>query len=233
VRKIYFYIGLLSFTVVVFIACNKARGPVEEQEIVIDPITGIDLSIRDNVYISQGASQRIIIEGQDNVIEELNKEVKNGIWKIYFAQKPSLYKNMKIHITVPDINYISLSGPGMVISKTMMELDTLSLVVTGSGNIDVDAYVNKLHCSMLGKGDIFLKGTCEKQYINNTGTGRINSFDMLAQQCVIGIEGDGTSDVAVDKKLNVRITGNGSVNYYGNPEVQSEIDGTGVVTKIR
>jgi hypothetical protein len=141
---------------------------------------------------------------------------------------------MKIHITVPDINYISLSGPGMVISRTMMELDTLSLVVTGSGNIDVDAYVNKLHCSMIGKGDIFLKGSCDKQYISITGEGRINSFDMITKQCFAGIEGNGTSDVAVEEKLNVTIRGNGSVNYYGNPEVQSEvIEGEGTVTKIR
>jgi len=205
-----------------------------EQEIVIDPITGIDLSIRDNVYISQGDAQRIFIEGQDNVIAELNKEVNEGIWKIYFPRKPAQYKNMKIHITVPDINYISLSGPGMVISKTMMELDTLSLVVTGSGNIDVDAYVDKLHCSMIGKGDIFLKGTCEKQYVSITGEGRINSFDMPTRQCIATIEGNGTGDVAVDEKLNVKIKGNGSVNYYGNPEVQSEvIEGAGTVTKIR
>jgi hypothetical protein len=120
-----------------------------------------------------------------------------------------------------------------VLSKTFLTLDTLSLSVTGSGNIDLDAYVKKLHCSMSGKGDIYLKGTCDKQYVDISGTGRISGFDMLTVQCSADIPGDGMADVAVTNQLDVRINGSGSVNYYGSPEVISEIEGTGTVTKIR
>jgi hypothetical protein len=141
VKNTLYYIFLSVMFVVGFIACNKARGPISEHEIVIDPIVGIELAIRDNVYISQGATQRIIIEGQDNVVDELNKTVKNGIWKIYFADKPSQYKNMKINITLPDLKHVSLTGPGIILSKTFLTLDTLSLNVSGSGNIDMDVYV--------------------------------------------------------------------------------------------
>jgi hypothetical protein len=233
VKNTFYYIILFALFVVGFIACNKARGPVGEHEIVIDPIVGIELAIRDNVYISQGTSQRIIIEAQENVVEVLNKEVKNGIWKIYFEDKPAMYKNMKISITLPELQYISLTGPGIVLSKTLLTCDSISLNVSGSGNIDVDANVRKLECNMTGKGDIYLKGTCEKQYINISGSGRVSSFDMQTTQCIADIPGEGIADVSVSEKLNVHISGSGNVNYYGNPELNTSIEGTGTVTKIR
>jgi hypothetical protein len=232
-KKFLVYFSLFAVVAMVIVACNKAKGPLTEEEIFIAPINGIELDLRDNVYISQGASQRIIIEGQSNVIAQLNKKVHNGMWKIYFPDKPLQYMNLKIYITVPEIQYIGMTGPGIVVSKTMLRMDSLSLFNSGSGYIDIDAYAGIIRCDMKGKGDIFLKGTCEKQYINISGSGSISSLEMETVQCYADIPGTGNADVSVKEKLHVNISGAGSLNYSGNPEVESIVEGTGVVNKIR
>jgi hypothetical protein len=233
-KKILSYFFCLTLLLAVIIACNKARGPVETHELILPPLTGFELGIRDNVYLTQGPSQHIVIEGQRNVVEELNKIANGGIWKICFAdKKPRQYRDMKIYVTLPEIRYIGSTGPGIISSKTKLHSDSMLIKMEGSGYIDLNVDARIIHCEMNGKGDIFLKGTCEQQYINVSGTGSISSFDMQTRLCKATISGSGNANTSVSEKLSVHISGSGSLQYLGNPEVEAIVEGTGTVMKAR
>lgn len=229
------HIGLILLCAVIatVMSCNKARGPIAEEELFLPPFTGVEHVIRDNVYITQGSPQQVVIEGQNNVISQLNRNIVHGVWKIDFIEKPRQYKNMKIHITLPDIRYVGLSGPGIITSKNTWRCDSLYLSVRGSGYIDIDAQIHTLYCSMEKNGDIFLKGDVDKEYFIVSGSGRINAFDMAARECWVTITGSGNADVAVKERLCVHITGSGSVHYAGNPTLDTIMEGGGEVRKIR
>ncbi len=227
-----YYSGILVFMIFVLFACNKARGPIVEEEVSVAFFSGIEHELRDNVFINYGPTQRVKIEAQSNVIEALSKKVENGIWKIYFPDKPKLYKNMKITITTPDLKYIGLNGPGIILSKSMMNFDSLKLSISGSGNIDIDANIQKLHTKVLGNGDIFLKGTAATHLIDIESTGRVNSFEMESNEAEIMIPGSGTANVKVKDFMKARITGNGSINYMGNPTIDAITSDAASITKV-
>jgi hypothetical protein len=226
-----YYFGLIAVTVFFVMACNKARGPVVEQELNIGQFDGIELNIRDNVYIKQGASQRVTIEAQENVAEALNKKIENGIWVIDFESKPKLYKNMKINITVPDLKYIKLNGPGMVITEKLL-LDSLKISVNGSGNIDVEGNIKHLHSEMLSNGDIYLEGTAQLHTVDLNSNGRINSFDLESNTASIILDGIGTANVKVKDTLQARLLGDGSIYYKGNPFLNTISTSSGSIIKV-
>lgn len=215
-----YYLVIFSVSMLFVAACNKATAPLSEHELNLPPLKGIDHHIRDNVFVSQGAAQRIIIEAQSEAFKGLNKTVENGIWKIDFDKKPNLYRNMKILITVPDLNSIQLAGPGMVITQKM-RLDSIYLQVTGTGNIDLEADTRILHGAMMGNGDLFLEGKSNQGKLNVVSQGRIHAFDMPFKSSEIIMEGNGIANVSVNDTLNARILGTGSVFYKGNPVLQT------------
>lgn len=226
-----YYLGLAAVTMFFVIACNKARGPVVEQELNLSYFEGIELNVRDNVYIKQGSTQRVTIEAQENVADALNKKIENGIWVIDFESKPRLYKNMKINITTPDLKYIKLNGPGMVITEKM-QLDSLKLIVNGTGNIDVEGNIKKLHSEMLANGDIFLEGVADKHNIDLLSEGRVNSFDLESNIAYVKLEGIGTANIRVKDTLQARLLGDGSIYYKGDPFLNTISTSSGTITKV-
>lgn len=226
-----YYLGLAAVTLFFVVACNKARGPVVEQDLNLGHFEGIELNVRDNVYIKQGSTQRVTIEAQENVADALNKKIENGIWVIDFDSKPKLYKNIRINITTPDLKYIKLNGPGMVITQKM-QLDSLKLVVNGSGNIDVEGDIKHLHSEMLAKGDIFLEGTAKLHTIDLMSEGRINSFDLESSKSLITLEGIGTANIKVKDTLQARLLGDGSIYYKGSPFLNTISTSSGTITKV-
>jgi hypothetical protein len=226
-----YYLGLTAVTVFFVVACNKARGPVVEQDLNLGYFEGIELNVRDNVYIKQGSTQRVTIEAQENVADALNKKIEHGIWIIDFENKPKLYKNMKINITTPDLKYIKLNGPGMVITEKLV-LDSLKLVVNGSGNIDVEGNIKSLHSEMLTNGDIFLEGTANKHTIDLLSEGRINSFELESNITSIKLEGIGTANIKVIDTLQARLLGDGSIYYKGDPFLNIISTSSGTITKV-
>ncbi|MBL7792744.1 MAG: DUF2807 domain-containing protein, partial [Saprospiraceae bacterium] len=112
----------------------KGEGPVVKQELNLDDFHSIGLSISGTVYLSQGNTQKVVVEAQQNIIDLLKKEVKNGNWNIGFQKNGGNYEKVKVWITVPTLKALSLAGSGDIITKTAFNgLDNLKMDIAGSG----------------------------------------------------------------------------------------------------
>lgn len=79
-----------------------------------------------------------------------------------------------------------------------------------------------------GAADFNLSGEQQlKLDIYISGTGNVEAFDMVVDDCNIQISGAGNCEVHVIDKLDVTITGIGNVRYRGNPTVTSDVSGLG------
>ena len=60
-----------------------------------------------------------------------------------------------------------------------------------------------------------------------TGSGNVDGFDMVVNDCNIHISGAGNCEVHVIESLDVDISGVGNVWYRGNPTVTTDVSGVG------
>ncbi len=231
---------LTLFTILLFTssACTQnwsgtgvfGEGPKVTKTLDIASFNGLTLAIAADVTIRQGSTQSVKIEAQQNLIDLLNQEVKDGIWKVNFSKNVSHKESIKIWVTVSDIKQLSLSGSGSIIGEGgFSNIGDLALTLTGSGNITLDAASKNLSVIISGSGDMNLAGSTGEANMKITGSGDIKAFDLVAKTCEVKISGSGDSSVNVSESLEVAIAGSGDVYYKGRPSVRSKVSGSGSV----
>ena len=189
----------------------SGEGPVVTKTIDLENIDGLSLGVPGNVYLMKGNKQKIEIKAQKNIIDNIERSVRNGIWKIEFDKKVRKMDKLEFYITLPSFRALAIAGSGGIIGEDAFNLDNLEISIAGSGDIDLEGTANGLEISIAGSGDINLK-------------------HLEAENCEVSIAGSGDCEVNVSERLDVSIAGSGDVKYKGNPaKVKSSIAGSGDV----
>ena len=191
------------------------KGSKVKKELSLSSFKSIGLGANATVYISKG-SQKVVVEGQENIINELKKEVNDGSWNIGFGKNKKVknYDKLTIHITMPTVKNLSIGGSGEIIGEdTFNNLGEVKFSIAGSGMIE-------------------FKGSASSAKVNIAGSGDARLADMELGDCKVSIAGSGDAMVDVSGDLNISIAGSGDVRYKGSPKVKSSIAGSGNVRSM-
>jgi hypothetical protein len=209
----------------------KGQGPIVEQSFVLPTISAINLSIDANVILTHGESEEVRIQGQQNIIENIEKYVtSDGYWNITYFKNVRNHDGVTIHITSPLVDYISINGSGSV-NTTNLFADSVNvyLNISGSGNISFNTTAQLTESYISGSGEIYLAGSSYEHRIHISGSGSLKAFNFPTQVTHIDISGSGDCEVNVSDLLDVKISGSGNVYYIGYPQITSDISGSGEI----
>ncbi len=179
----------------------------------IDQFTGIGLALSADVHLIYGKQQKVEIKAQKNIIDNIERRVKNGVWNIKFEKNVRNMDPIDIYITIKDFDKIAIAGSGSIKSKDRFQLDDLKVSIAGSGEIELEGEAQDLDISIAGSGDVRLK-------------------ELKAKDCKVNIAGSGDCEVNVETDLSVKIAGSGDVKYKGSPSVKSSIAGSGDISSF-
>jgi hypothetical protein len=211
----------------------SVRAGLPSEERILPSFNGINIAMAGNVYLVQGPTQKLVVEGPERVVNDLITEVKNDRLTI---RMPNRWRGrtdqLKIYITVPELNHLSLSGSARLLAESPINLKKLSISISGSGTIEIgDLSVSALSANISGSGRLKLGGhqNVENFGISISGSGQIDSRTLPVEQVKAAISGSGSCRVHALADLNVRISGSGRVIYSGNPLIDAVITGSGRV----
>jgi hypothetical protein len=205
-------------------------GEITQATVEVEHFHSFVNAINADVYLTQGDQQGVEIKAQANIIDNIRLDVVNGSWRISYRHPVGFARAVKIYITIPKLNSAIISGSGDLITETPFTgLDKLSLVISGSGNVDVESETEKLDVLISGSGNMHLSGMTGSLKALVTGSGHIDAYQVSTPVADVTISGSGSIYVAADDVLDVLISGSGSVYYRGNPEVNATISGSGRV----
>ena len=191
--------------------CLRGQGNiVSEARTIADNFTAINSSIFADILITQGPKEDIRIEAQQNIINQINMDVVNGELRITQSRCVSIAEAIEVYITLPEIESIALTGVGKIILQNDLDVTSLEIVLSGTG-------------------DFILRGVADNLDVEFTGVGDIQAFELITDICNVNISGVGDAELFVNEELNVTITGTGNLYYKGNPAISSSITGTGSV----
>ncbi len=190
------------------------EGPIVKKELSLDKFNKIGLGVHGEVTLSKGNTQKVIIEGEENIINNIERDVDNGKWSIEFDDKVRNHKKLKIYITVPEVKGLSIAGSGEIISEDRFgKVDNMKMSIAGSGTIEFSGSSNELKVSI-------------------AGSGTVRAEEFQATNCKVSIAGSGDCYIDVDDRLEVSIAGSGDVRYKGSPSVKSSIAGSGNISSL-
>lgn len=203
--------------------------------------TEISMRVPGKLYIRQGDVQQVTIDAKSSTLTDIITEVKDRALIIRFPAKNYLWKSFDpgliiIHVTIPEISGLSVSGSGDIIGEGTLSALIMDVVISGSGNINLsDVKVERIKTVISGSGNINLKGSKVASEFTGTisGSGNIRAQDFEAEEVKVTISGSGNCSVRSNGHCNVRIAGSGSFFYSGNPSIDSAIAGSGNVKEIK
>jgi len=211
----------------------RGEGNIVEKTLKLDDFEGIKLTISGDVFLTQGSKQSVRISAQQNIIDLIETDVNNGVWKIKTSQNIHKHEPIKIYITVPSLNYAHISGSGDIVTENKFtNIERLKVGISGSGGLQINAEAQTVDAHISGSGDIDLSGRTDELELHISGSGDIDADDMTSQAADVHISGSGGCRLHADKELNVHVSGSGDVYYSGNPSVQSRISGSGDLRSI-
>ena len=198
---------------------------------------GVAVSGWFDVDLVSGNEGEITLEGEENLLEYIITEVKDGKLVIKTEKGVNLKSsNWKsgIHITIPveSISHVAMSGSGDIVGKTKIKADKFSTAMSGSGDITLDIDSSSISTSMSGSGNINLSGTTGDFEATISGSGDIEAFDLEADNVEATVSGSADIEVTAKKSIKARVSGSGDITYRGNPEkINTKTSGSGNISK--
>jgi len=228
-NRIFFY----TILIVGFFVTNTVLAKEEMRE--VSPFSKISLRISAKVYVEQGDKQSVKIVADPETLEEIITEVKDRTLQIRFPTE-NIFKRwdpgkIEIFITVPEVDGLTVSGSGDIVSENI-STRILDLAVSGSGNIKLEKLVaEKVEASISGSGNINIKegGVAEELKVRISGSGNVDARGFEAKNVSVQTSGSGNCYVVSNGEIKARISGSGNVYYSGNPAIDSSVSGSGSV----
>ncbi len=211
----------------------RGSGNIVTDTRKVSGFNAVNVEYPAKVLITQGKTESVKIEADDNLLPNIQTQVKNGTLEISYKKTNDWHVNptkpVVITITVKDLTHVKFSTAGELTidgSKT----ESLDLSLSGAGNLKLNNIaVHSLSVNLSGAGSMNASGTTDDLDLNISGFGEFRGADLHGKTANVNISGAGSATVWVDDELDAEISGAGSINYYGSPDVTKHINGIGLV----
>ncbi len=190
-----------------------------------------------DVDIVNGREGELSLQGEENLLEYIITEVKNGkltikVKKGYNLQSSTWKRGILVTVPVEEINSVALSGSGDIIGKDVLRADDFSASMSGSGDINLSVEADNLKTVISGSGDIELSGKARDFDVTISGSGDVDAFDLEADHVKANVSGSANIKVTANQSLTARVSGSGDILYKGDPDkVDSKASGSGDINK--
>jgi hypothetical protein len=232
--------------------CIEGNGHTTTETRDLPAFTRIQVNGDFKVRVDTDTSSAAIVKADNNLQDLIRTYVAGDKLVIESRNGDCLNSSHPVEISVsaPIINYIELNGSGRVYCDGLnaenlvlrlsgsgeMDLSRVKAVsaeldLEGSGNIDCGADVENLSSQIEGSGEISINGSALNSEFRVIGSGHLRAGELNTDVCSAYISGSGKIDTDVNNTLDVTIMGSGIVNYTGDPEITSNISGSGKIVR--
>ena len=211
-----------------FVSCaifiNVGNGDLVSIEKNVSPFEKVNVSSSAEVRFYASPEYKIIITTDSNLIDMVETNVRNNTLNIGTRYGNYSFSKFFVDIYCPAITGVSMSGSGKFTTDETITVSAFESEMSGSGKIE-----GTIDCETFsGK----ISGNSDDSNISISGSGNFNGFDFIMKDAVVSITGSGKADVHVTDHLKAIISGSGSINYRGDPGLDSHVTGSGKITKM-
>ena len=185
--------------------------------------TGIDL------YIKMGTVEEVKIIADDEIIDDLITEVKDGTLKIYMKQSNSWFNwnsgnhARKAYVTVKELQEINASSGSDVNSENTLTGESLKVSASSGSDVTLDIYYKNFSLDTSSGSDAKISGKTKNFEAEASSGSDLNAKDLESTICKVNVSSGSDATVNVTDELYAKASSGADVRYYGNPQV-NDID---------
>ena len=177
----------------------QGSGVAATQSRVLATFSSIDLAGSNDVTVTVGGRQSVVVHADSNLMRYVTTRVVAGTLVIGTTGSFTTRSPMSVEVGVPALAAVTLTGSGKI-SVIGINAPRLTVALPGSGALYAGGTVTKLNVTLSGSG--------------------LAQLDSLAARDVHAVvSGSGLIRVTATASLNAAVPGSGAIIYRGNPQV--------------
>ncbi len=195
--------------------CFQAAGDIVQTEITVEPFTKIIVWERTKLFIQQGAEQKVMVETGENLMNDIEVSVKEGMLEIHNNNGCNVVRDYgitKVYVTSPNITEIRSSTGLTTESMGVLRFPDLTLLSEDQenedkyhtdGDFNLNLEVEKLSIVANGLSNFYLTGTAtDANFGLYSGDSRIFAESFIVQNLYIYHRS--TGDMVVNPQLSIK-----------------------------
>lgn len=204
------------------------------EERQVKNVRHIILSDIGRLVIQQGDTETLQVESDRQMLPHITS-VMNGdklelsmsrSWSERIANSFTL-RHVTYFLTVKNLESVSLQG---ISNLELFGVSGKTLEISTRGHISVkidEIDVRKLTCKFHWATNALVSGNAVQQDVTLSGTTKYRAGNLVSQQGSFNISDKSQAEVNVEKKIVVQTSGEGFLQYKGNPKVVTKGKGGG------
>ncbi|WP_042244771.1 head GIN domain-containing protein [Jejuia pallidilutea] len=218
-----------SILSLLFLSCNfnmnwnsgvKGNGNVVmETRTINQSFSKIKASEGLNVYVTQGNSENITVEADENLQALILTEVNDGVLKIHCKEQIGRASSKKINVTFKSISAITSTSGSSVHATNTITSDKLVLKSSSGSTMKVQVETNDLTCDSSSGSSLKVSGETISLTAEASSGSNIKAGDLKAESSEVSASSGANLTVNTSKALVAKASSGASVKYYGNPEM--------------
>jgi len=208
------------------------NGHVTTQTRTIDaPFSAIKSSAGINVYLTQGAENKLVVETDENLQEYIETKVSDGVLKIHPNTGIRRSTALKVYVTLIDVEHLEASSGSDMRSQSVIKSQRLSAKTSSGASMHIDVLTEDLELKSSSGSDIYAGGKTVALRAKASSGSSIKAKDLEAIRCTATTSSGASINVSVKESLSAKASSGGDINYYGDPAVSADQSSSGDVKK--
>jgi hypothetical protein len=226
------------------------NGHVVETSRTIDaPFDAIKVSEGLNVYLTQGNTETIIVESDENLQDLIVTEVVNNVLKIHTKKNIGKASSKKVLVSLKNVSSIIVNSGSNVYSQNTITAPNLELESSSGSNLTLDVSTSTLKCNTSSGANmtlqlnassvecyassgsnIKLQGQTIKINADASSGSNIKAGDLIAESSRANANSGSNITVNTSKELIAKASSGGGIYYSGNPlKVEKSDNASGTI----
>lgn len=215
--------------------CLKGQGKIISQKMTLEPYSILKVHGWLDVVLQKGNVTEATIEAGKNMVPniKITREENGNALVIKNENKCHWSRGGRqplVKLTFQDIAQIEQWGFGNITSLDTLKGSSLTVRISGNGNVNLLVDVINFNCSMLELGDLTVQGRSERSNLFSHNVGFFKGKNFFTRHCTARTRDEGEFQVSVSDTLIATIESTGSITYFGKPKfIETNITGAGRV----
>lgn len=173
----------------------------EKQERTIGSFDAIQSTCSVDLYLTQGNSNKVVVEADERYIDQVETYVQNNTLIIDIKGSVRNAKILKAYITFKELKELEISGSGDVVCENKIVTEEFNYKINGSGDLYLMIETGTLECKINGSGDTQIDGDVANFYLGINGSGDIDATMGDMDECMVKLTGSGDVKLSGSAKL--------------------------------
>ncbi|MBN1927058.1 MAG: DUF2807 domain-containing protein [Prolixibacteraceae bacterium] len=231
ISSIFTLLGILLATLLTSCTAsiNRDHSEYVEKNFEVEDFSKIKFEGAYNIKLTQGDEHSVVVKTSEQIHDRVRVWVDDD--RLNFKTRGNNINSDEIlvSITFKNIENIKIEGGAYLSTVGYIDVDDFEIDVEGGANIDIKIKADRISTHAAGGVNMEFQGVANEFSATSEGAGNIDADNLEAKYVKCKVSGVGNASVFATEKLIATVEGVGKIGYRGNPDIEKNVSGIGLV----